>query len=351
MSLADLVSSVRRYAGIDHKRDIADLAPLMPELPKGFCRNGDDASVIPGGQGWTLLAMEGFITEFVESDPWFAGWCGVMVNVSDIAAMGGRPTAVVNAIWDQGHDSAKLMMQGMADAARTFNVPVVGGHTNLHASGPQLAVAIVGQAEALLSSFAAKDGQTLVAAIDLRGEYRRPYLNWNAATGAEPARLRGDIELLPHIAERGLASAAKDISQAGLLGTLLMLLECSQLGADVDLAAIPRPAGISHSDWLCSFPSFGYVLSCDSRYLPTLLSLFAARGIDAAPIGTLNTSLQLTVREGLEEDLFWDLLEQPLMGLGGKSQAKFQVKSRSQAEGYSPYTAIQTLEDAYPCPL
>lgn len=346
MSLADLMRTVRQHAGIDHKRDIAELAPLMPELPKGFYRNGDDASVIPGGSAWTLLAMEGFIAEFVESDPWFAGWCGVMVNVSDIAAMGGRPTAVVNAIWDQGGKNAALMMQGMADAARAFGVPVVGGHTNLHASGPQLAVAILGQAEALLSSFAAKQGQTLVAAIDLRGDYRRPYLNWNAATAAEPERLRGDIELLPRIAERGLASAAKDISQAGLLGTLLMLLECSQLGADIDLAAIPQPDGVSCSDWLCSFPSFGYLLSCEPRHLPALLEMFAARGIDAAAIGTLTGSRQVVVSDGSDRELFWDLAEQPLMGLAGPDRAR-----RPQSVSQPNHQSIFSRQEAYPCPL
>ncbi len=35
MSLADLMHTVRQHAGIDHKRDMAELAPLMPELPKG----------------------------------------------------------------------------------------------------------------------------------------------------------------------------------------------------------------------------------------------------------------------------------------------------------------------------
>ncbi|WVM89251.1 AIR synthase related protein [Halopseudomonas pachastrellae] len=46
-----------------------------------------------------MLAIEGMIPRFVEQAPWFAGWSAVMANVSDIAAMGGRATAVVNAYW------------------------------------------------------------------------------------------------------------------------------------------------------------------------------------------------------------------------------------------------------------
>ena len=42
----------------------------------------------------------------VEEDPWFAGWSGVLVNLSDIAAMGGRPLALVNSVWSGGADAA-----------------------------------------------------------------------------------------------------------------------------------------------------------------------------------------------------------------------------------------------------
>ena len=47
-----------------------------------------------------------------------------------------------------------------------------------------------------------------------------------------PARLAADLELLPAIAEAGLARAAKDISQGGIVGTAMMLAECSRVGAD-----------------------------------------------------------------------------------------------------------------------
>src|SRR5208282_3106561 len=99
----------------------------------------------------------------------FAGWCGVMVNVSDIAAMGGRPTAVVDALWAQGESSAAAILDGMRAAAAAFGVPIVGGHTNLAADAPQLSVAILGRARRLLSSFDARPGERVVAAIDLRG--------------------------------------------------------------------------------------------------------------------------------------------------------------------------------------
>ena len=339
MSLRQLLDQVHRHAGIAHKRDISVLTPYMPAVPTGLHPNGDDTAALPHPYGHTLFAIEGFIEEFVEHDPWFAGWCGVMVNVSDIAAMGGRPTAIVNAIWDKGGSKAELLMQGMRDAANAFGVSIVGGHTNLRANQTQLAVAILGHANNVLSSFAALPGQALVAAIDLRGKYRPPFLNWDAATSAPPERLRGDISLLSEIADKQLASAAKDISQAGLLGTTVMLLECSGVGAEINLNTIPRPDGVAWSDWLCSFPSFGYLLATDHANVPELLGTFSDRGICAAEIGRIVREPMLNLRDGDEYETFWNLNSSLLMGLG---RGAYRVDETKKS---------LTKQEDYPCPL
>ena len=83
-------------------------------------------------------------------------------------------------------------------------MPIVGGHTNIRTDRSQLSVAIVGRAKRLLTSFDARPGDVLVAAVDHRGRYRAPFDNWEAATDAPPERLRGDLDILPQIAEAGL---------------------------------------------------------------------------------------------------------------------------------------------------
>ena len=159
---------------------------------------GDDCAAIPDGDGHLLFAIEGFINAFVAADPWFAGWCGVMVNVSDIAAMGGWPIAVVDAIWAQDETAAAAILDGMKAASETYGTPIVGGHSNLHTAQSQLAIAVLGRAgKRLLTSFDARPGDVLVAAIDHRGAYREPFDNWQAALSAPAERLRGDLALLP----------------------------------------------------------------------------------------------------------------------------------------------------------
>ncbi|MBU2408747.1 MAG: sll0787 family AIR synthase-like protein, partial [Gammaproteobacteria bacterium] len=222
MTLAEIANALRDSRGFAHKRDISDVVSVLGAALPGGAGDlgqavpvGDDCAAIPDGQGgYLLFAIEGLVEDFIQRMPWFAGYCSVMVNVSDIYAMGGRPTAVVNAMWSRGMDPADEMLRGMAEASARYAVPIVGGHSNNRSERPQLAVSILGRARRLLTSFNARPGDVLVMAIDLRGAYEEPFPYWNASTAAPAERLRDDLELLPALAEDGLCDAAKDISMA-----------------------------------------------------------------------------------------------------------------------------------------
>ncbi|MBS9477552.1 sll0787 family AIR synthase-like protein [Ancylobacter radicis] len=315
-AFAGIVAKLRASAGMAAKADIAVAAARLGIGGASAVPVGDDCAAIPDGDGYLLLAIEGFMNEFVAGDPWFAGWCGVMVNLSDIAAMGGRPLAVVDAVWAKGEEEAAPVLAGLRAASERFGVPVVGGHTNLKTDRGQLSVAILGRAKRLLTSFDAQPGETLIAAIDLRGRYREPFANWEAATDAPAARLRGDLDLLPLIAEAGLSCAAKDISQGGIVGTSAMLAECSRVGVEIDLARVPAPAGVDPARWLMSFPSYGYLLTATPDNVPAILSRFHERGIAAAPIGRVTADRRVTVVNGPARETIWDFAARPLIGCG-----------------------------------
>ncbi|KJB94682.1 hypothetical protein N826_09200 [Skermanella aerolata KACC 11604] len=315
--LAALGETLRSARGLKAKRDIADAASRLGLSAAPGIPVGDDCAAIADGDGWLLLAIEGFMNEFVAADPWFAGWCGMMVNLSDIAAMGGRPVAVVDAVWADGAAGADPVLAGLRAASEAFGVPIVGGHTNLGTDRGQLAVAVLGRAKRLLTSFDARPGDRLIASIDLRGRYREPFSNWEAATDAPLARLRGDLEILPEIAEAGLALAAKDISQAGVVGTAAMLAECSGVGIAIDVAAVPRPSGVPLGRWLTSFPSFGYLLSVNHRHVPEVLARFHRRDIAAADIGTVTADRIVSITDGSSSETIWDFGDSPLMAFAG----------------------------------
>jgi hypothetical protein len=321
-AISALAERLRRSSGLAAKGDIATVAAALGLSGESAIAVGDDCAAIPDGDGYTLFAIEGFMNEFVAGDPWFAGWCGVMVNVSDIAAMGGRPVAVVNAIWSDGENKASPVLEGLKSASRAFSVPVVGGHTNIRSKRGQFAVAILGRAKKLLTSFDALPGDRLIAAIDLRGRYREPFSNWEAVTDAPPERLRGDLEILPALAEAGLAKAAKDISQGGIIGTAAMLAECSGVGLSIDLASVPKPDHIDLERWLLTFPSFGYLLSVRADRVEDTLARFRLRGIAAAPIGDVTAGTTVSISHGAQSETIWDFARTPLIGCGPSVSGK-----------------------------
>ena len=54
-----------------------------------------------------------------------------MVNLSDVAAMGGRPLAIVDVLWTPGLDQSGHIWEGMSAASKAYGVPIVGGHTTV----------------------------------------------------------------------------------------------------------------------------------------------------------------------------------------------------------------------------
>lgn len=323
--LTDLISQLQQSLGILHKQDIQTIAQAAQKfLPASTPPLlGDDCAAIPDHDGYLLLAAEGMLPHFLETDPWFAGWCAVMVNVSDIYAMGGTPIAVVDTIWSESPELSQPLLQGMYAAAAAYNVPIVGGHTNSHSPYNALSVAILGRAKHLISSFNAQPGDCLLMAIDPRGEMHPQYPFWNAATTANPERLRADLALLPTIGAAGWCNAGKDISMGGIVGTLLMLLETSGCGAILSLDTVPRPvfvpAEVSLERWLTAFPSYGFLLSVRPEHVQSIQALFHDRHLCCEPVGTVITEPHLILQTQSESALFWDLSQRRFTGFSPTS--------------------------------
>ncbi|WP_445678779.1 sll0787 family AIR synthase-like protein [Radicibacter daui] len=316
--LEQLASFLRAHPAIRSKLAIGDAVGGLEIGPARMGRPGDDAAILerPEG-GFDLLAGEGFIPAFVRDDPWFAGWCGIMVNLSDIAAMGGRAVGVVDQVWSPDPEAARPLLAGLRDAAEAYGVAIVGGHTNFAAPELNLAVSIFGRAQALITSFDAQPGDSLVAVADHRGDYRN-FDNFFAAGHAPAQRLRGDLASLPALAEAGLVRAGKDISQGGIAGTALMLAECSGVGIELVLDDICPPAGVPLQRWLHSFPSFGFLLAAAPAAASRVCQVFAGRDIAATVIGSVAHGSQVTLRSQGQSALFWDHGAAPYLGLGSR---------------------------------
>ncbi|MGD0677251.1 MAG: sll0787 family AIR synthase-like protein [Polyangiaceae bacterium] len=277
--------------------------------------NGDDAAPLKDESGYVLFAAEGMRGEFVAADPWFAGYCGVLANVNDVVAMGGRPWAVVDVLFLGSGENARVL-QGIADASAAFGVPVVGGHTTRVSGATMLAVAVIGRAARLSPSSRARPGHVLVAAISLNGSFRGPGANFNAATQTPSHELRAQLAVLPELAEAGLVVAAKDISMAGLCGTLLMMLESSGCGATLDIASVPAPPGVDPVRWMTAFPSFGFLLCTPPGEVSTVCARMRAVGVACSSVGAIDDSKILKLVYEGDRDEYWDLRAAALTGFG-----------------------------------
>jgi thiamine-monophosphate kinase len=110
---------------------IARLAAQLPGAPADELWIGDDAAVLSRPTGRLLVATDSVVAG-VHVDLALAsladfGWKAMAVNISDIAAMGGRPQAAVVAVAGPGDTDLDALYAGIADAARQWSCPVVGG--------------------------------------------------------------------------------------------------------------------------------------------------------------------------------------------------------------------------------
>jgi selenophosphate synthetase-related protein len=269
--------------------------------------------VVAFGAESILVAGEAIWPPFVEADPFGAGVAAVVANVNDVAAMGGRALALVDQVV-ASEEVARKVLEGIRFAAGIYRVPVVGGHLSIWEGPPSVSASIVGRVDRPLSSNNVAPGQTCLVAFCLEGKVRSdfPFLS---SIRERAAQLRGDIDLLPGLAEEGLVESAKDVSMAGTLGSLAMLLEPSGCGALVDLERVPVPDGVSLAAWVSFFPTYGFLMTSLPENAEAVRARFRERGLACEAIGTVDGSGRLRTRFAGQESELLDLNTQTVTGL------------------------------------
>ena len=320
-SLAQLVEDLRACDAWQRKHEIEVIRERMvtagawassPEI-----RLGDDAAAIPTDDGYLLLAAEAVYPPLVAADPRLAGRVSILANVNDIYAMGGYPIAVVDTVVADGTEVSGAIIEGILEACDRYDVPLVGGHLTANHDAHAVSVAILGRARRLLSGFGAKVGELLVHVTGLDGSFHPDYRFWNCSAHVGDAELRAQLAVLPTIAEAGWCAAARDVSMGGLLGSALMLLDLSGVGAAIDLdsVAVPEAAAERSLDWLLAVPSYGFVLSVPSIHWKHVRDAFRAHDLSCEAIGTVTSGPQVVVKRGWEEAVLWDSSHESFTGL------------------------------------
>lgn len=172
------------------------LGPASPRHPFGI---GDDCAVIPASRHRQLVTVDPVIygEHFDDSMPARAtGAKLIKRNLSDIAAMGGRPRAAVVALaLDHRVKTAWLaaFYRGLAAVARQHRVPVVGGDISSLHGGIVATLTLIGEAphKRVLTRRGARAGDWIYVTGTLGGSLRGHHWRFTPRL-AEGAWLAGE---------------------------------------------------------------------------------------------------------------------------------------------------------------
>jgi thiamine-monophosphate kinase len=214
---------------------------------------GDDCALLAPSPGKQLAISSDMLVEgrhfFAGADPVSLGHKCLAVNLSDLAAMGATPLGFTLALALPAADPAWLegFSRGLFALADAFDCELVGGDTT---KGPlNVCITIFGELAPgrALRRDAARAGDDIWisgtlgdARLALAGYLSEVVLDADAQARAG-TRMHAPtprVALGRLLAERALAHAALDISD-GLVGDLGHILAASQVGATLDLDALP----------------------------------------------------------------------------------------------------------------
>ena len=316
----ELADTIRSFPGITRKNSIHGIVDLFPTagFPQVIAAEGEDAAVLENGNMCVLFAADGIMEKLMEADPFLAGYYAVLVNVNDIAAMGGTPLGMVDVISINSGYLDSDLIRGMQYGVEKFNVPLVGGHTHPDCHFNSIEISIIGSVrkEDVLLSSTAKPGDDVVFVMDLDGRFPEsvPY-TYDTTSMKSKELVQAQMEAVTIVAQRHLAHSCKDMSNPGHIGTLGMMLESSDKGAVVDVTKIPTPEGVNDIKWATAYQGCGFVFSCDPAHSQEVIDIFSKVGCDGAVVGKVDDSKILRITDGKDEAVLFDFSKDIITGV------------------------------------
>ena len=320
VDITKMIETIRNFPGVTRKNAIHEVVDLFPtyDFKHVVAAEGEDAAVLECGNMCVLFAADGIMEKLMHSDPFLAGYYAVLVNVNDIAAMGGRPLGMVDVMSFKEGTIGSEILKGMKAGVEKFNVPLVGGHTHPDCNYDSIEISIIGsvkKSDVLLSS-TAKAGDDIVFVIDLDGRFPESVPYSYDSTSFKPNELvQAQMEAVCTVAERHLAHACKDMSNPGHVGTLAMMLESSDKGAIVDVTKIPVPEGVDEYKWAVTYYGCAFVFACDPEHSQEIIDIFSEVSCAGAVVGKVDDSKILKITDGEDTGILFDFTKDIVTGV------------------------------------
>jgi selenophosphate synthetase-related protein len=286
---------------------------------KIFSDMGEDAAGIISGKNGDeliLLTTDAITEEFSTASPWAAGFSSIMVCADDIFACGGTPIAASSIISSDKPEIREELLNGILEASHRFEIPLIRGHTSDKTSNVGVSATVVGKIkkEYYISAGGAKIDDDIVIIADFDGRVgKSSKYFWDTVTYKSKEELMKKRKLMPTIAQKKIVSASKDVSNGGIFGTLILLLQYSKKGAILDLELIQAPDSIIRPDFGLSefvkmYLTSAFLLTLPSSNYDDIKEIGENYGFSVFKIGkiTENTQFQVKYKDCSEE--FIDLI-------------------------------------------
>ncbi len=290
------------FGFIDHIRK------AFASLPSGgFEGIGDDCAVLPLGGGRSLLFSTDMLNEGVHflrsaSSAFEIGAKSVMVNLSDVAAMGGRPVATLLSLGladDAADKWAEEFMRGYREVCKRYGVALVGGDTTRSEGGITINVTVIGKAADgnIKRRSAARVGDTIMvgdrlgaSAAGLRDILAGKGDTLAAAVHRTP---QAQIREGEWLGAQECVHAMMDLSD-GLASDLQHILTASGVGAEVALEQIPTDYSLE--DALCGGEDYKLLFTVAPECADALRKDFLEKfGYEIYPVGRITDSSDHTI--------------------------------------------------------
>ena len=256
-SLNSLIVFPENFAIFAHMKKsefsfIDDIAKTFGSLPHhGFEPIGDDCTVLDMGTDALVISTDMLVEDvhFMRgaSSPDAVGYKSLMVNISDVAAMGATPTAVLLSLslseatqgeWVEG------FMRGFYEGCAKYGVALVGGDTTASRDKVCINVVAIGRASKanIKRRSAAKVGDLICVTGKLgassKGLVDIMFGDLNTAAAKVHRRAQARIAEGKLLGGCEAVHAMMDVSD-GIASDIKHIMEQSNVGAEIELKQVP----------------------------------------------------------------------------------------------------------------
>jgi len=310
--LKDIAESIKNNKDIIEKTEISPIVQYIDQNTFKSARIGfdigEDSAAIKDDDKYILLTTDRIKNDFIENFPFGAGFSSILVSVDDIYACGGIPIAATIIISVRDVNTCSTILEGICEASKKFQVPIIRGHTNPRGTSFELSSTMIGEIrkENYISAGNAQVNDNIILAVDFDGKIGKAnkfYFDTTTFKNSEDVLKKR--KAMNIIAEKKLANASKDISNGGIFGTTLQLIKYSNVGANININKIEIPPILKELDYTLEmyikmYLTTSFILTAPDQNCKDIINTFKKHKIESKVIGKIIKQKILKINNGKE---------------------------------------------------